>query len=831
MKYLQAVECLVISMDKFIPETKYVEVEFDPFAGPVIERTSPTTDAQREVWVASQLSREASCAYIESVTLCLEGELNGDHIGSAITYLAQRHEGLRSTISANGLLMIIMEQMDIPQAYTDLSALDDKERQARLQAIGEQDMEQPFDLLKGPLFRTHLIRTGEKEHQLRLTGHHVILDGWSMGVVMGDISNAYTAYAEGRQPHLPPAQSFSDFSLAQIDFAASKEFDAVEHYWLELFKGSLPRVDLPTDRPRPLKKTFNSSRIDMEMDPALTQRLRELSTRAGSSLVTTLLTCFEVLIYRLTGDSDLCIGLPAAGQSDFGMNELVGQCANLLALRSTVDGERTFIEHLRQRRSAMLDASDNQKYTFGTLVRRLNVPREPGRIPLCPVVFNIDMDMDSAVSFHDLKHRVVSNPRRFENFELFLNLDGRRDGSMGIEAQYNTDLFDSANIRRWLDLYDTLMRSVTDGPERVIDRLPLMSAPAMQALAALQPVPTPMEGAPLMHAGFVRQADATPERTALRSGNASLSYRQLDERSNQLAHALRERAIGRGQRIGLCLDRGPDMLIALLAVLKSGAAYVPLDPGFPQARLDYYAEDAQLALLLTGAQVDTAPRAWRADADQRILRMGQNRDWLKQPATPLARDTRFDAKPEDTAYIIYTSGSTGKPKGVCVPHRALANFLQSMQLEPGITGDDRLVAVTTLSFDIAVLELLLPLCVGAEVVLADSETAMDGTRLNQLLVSSGATMMQATPATWRILLDAGWKGGPKFRALCGGEALSAPLAKALLQHSGQLWNMYGPTETTVWSTCARIERADIGIHIGRPIANTTIWILDAYRQS
>ena len=811
-------------MEKFIQEPRYIAVDFDPFAGPAIERTIPSTEAQREVFVASQMGPEASCAYNESVSLELTGALDTARIDGAIAKLVQRHEALRARMSADGLRMVILEHEDIRPAFVDLGGKTAAEQQHELEAIGERDMNTPFDLLNGPVFRVALIKLSADKHLLRLTGHHIVCDGWSLGIMMADISKLYSGV------DLPPAVPYSDYAMAQLDFEQGDGHAEVERYWLDSFKGTPPRVDLPTDRPRPQQKTFSSRRIDLDMDPALVRRLRETATRTGTSLVTTLLTCFEVLVYRLTGDSDLCIGLPAAGQNDFGMKDLVGHCVNLLALRSGIDEARPFADHLKERRSAMLDASDHQKYTFGTLVRKLKVPREPGRVPLVPVVFNIDMNMDDGVAFTGLTHRLISNPRSFENFELFLNIVGRRDGGMGIEVQYNTDLFDDTTIRRWLGLYETLMHSAMDDLSRPIGQLALLPATEVKALAALQPAPVPPEGAPLMHAGFARQAAATPERTALRSGRERLSYRQLNERADQLAHELRARGIGRGQRVGLCLERGPDMMIALLGTLKSGAAYVPLDPGFPQARLDYYAEDAQLALLITGSQVATAPLSWRADAGERVLRMDQDGAWKTRTTTALEPDDKLDAGPEDAAYVIYTSGSTGKPKGVVVPHRAVANFLGSMRREPGITADDRLVAVTTLSFDIAVLELMLPLHTGAEVILADRETAMDGKRLAALLAESGATMMQATPATWRVLLDAGWRGGPAFRALCGGEGLPAPLARALLDRSGQLWNMYGPTETTIWSTCARVEHPERGIHIGHPIDNTTVWILDAYRQ-
>ncbi|HJV95636.1 MAG TPA: amino acid adenylation domain-containing protein, partial [Albitalea sp.] len=397
----------------------------------------------------------------------------------------------------------------------------------------------------------------------------------------------------------------------------------------------------------------------------------------------------------------------------------------------------------------------------------------------------------------------------------------------------NTDLFDAVTIQRWLGAYEMLLRSATRNAQQAVGQLDWLAPAERSALNALQPASTPLVATELMHSAIARQCAATPQRVALRFGDTQLSYLDLDQRSNRLARALRARGIGRGERVGLCVARSADMVVSLLAVLKAGGTYVPLDPGFPEARLAYYAEDAQLALLITETAIATAPTAWRSDAAERVLVIDRDSAWLQESAEPLAPSAQ-DATGEDAAYIIYTSGSTGKPKGVCLPHRAVANFLASMQREPGIAAHDRLAAVTTLSFDIAVLELLLPLTIGAQVVVVPRDTAMDGNLLRSLLETSGATMMQATPGMWRMLLDTDWQGGASFKALVGGESCPPDLAHALLSRCGELWNMYGPTETTVWSTVWHVDRALVaqrGMSIGRPIANTSVWIVDERMQA
>ena len=562
----------------------------------------------------------------------------------------------------------------------------------------------------------------------------------------------------------------------------------------------------------------------------MTSGLRKLSASAGRSLYATLFGGFAALLHRLTEQEDLVVGIAAAGQMASEMHSLVGHCVNLLPIRIAADAQTTFDALAGRASSTLLDSFEHQNLTYGTLLKKLPVARDPSRLPLVSVLFNVDSQAP-VVELPGLTVESSTIPRAFENFELFLNVVPQA-GGMQMEAQYNADLFDQSTISRWLSMYECLLRSALRDPLQTVAELDLLSATDIRALVDMQPAPLPLAGLALAHAGFAAQAAVQPERPALRHGAEQMSYGELEAQSNKLAHALRARGVAREQRVGLCLERGNEMVVALLAVLKAGAAYVPLDPAFPQARLDYYAQDAQLSLLVTNSSVAAAPRAWCVDAAQRVLLLDLDQDWKQQSASPLA-PSGLDAQSEDAAYVIYTSGSTGKPKGVCVPHRAVANFLQSMQREPGIAAQDRMAAVTTLSFDIAVAELLLPLAAGAEAVVVPRDVAMDGNRLRALLEAEQITVLQATPGMWRLLLDAQWPGAPGFRAWIGGESVPADLALELLDRATELWNLYGPTETTVWSTIWRMQRDAIatrGVSIGRPIANTTVWILDAQRR-
>lgn len=803
-------------------------VEFDPFAGALVERVIPTSEAQREVWLADKLSREASLAFNESISLRLRGALDVAALTGALSALLARHDALRSTVSPDGTELLVSAAAPCTLERVDLAGLTDEQRQHALREATHLAVETPFDLEQGPLLRATLYRLAEREHLLLMTGHHIVCDGWSWGLITDDLGALY-AEQTGAAPGPDPASSYASYVAWENAQIGTPELEGHERFWLERFAGaSLPVLELAPDRPRAPVRSFNSRRVDWMLDAELVAALRGVGAKAGASAFATLFSGFAATLHRLTGQDDLVIGVPAAGQSASGMTDLVGHCVNLLPVRVVIDGKQAFADFVRQSGTALLDAFDHQTLTYGSLLKKLPVRRDPSRLPLVSVMFNVDQAIKSTSNaYPGLEVSFSSNPRHFENFELFVNA-AQHDGGLCLECQYNTDLFDAATIERWMRAYEALLRSVIADPAQPIARLDWITPTERTALEALQPRAVTLDAQALMHSAIVRQCALTPQRTALRHGDASLSYAELEQRSNRLSRTLRERGVGRGDRVGLCLSRGFDMVVSLLAVLKAGATYVPLDPGFPQARLAYYAEDAQLSLLLTESTITTAPQAWRSDAAQRVIRLDQDRAWLDAPDTPLAPSAR-DADPESAAYIIYTSGSTGKPKGVCLPHRAVANFLASMRVEPGIGVDDRLAAVTTLSFDIAVLELLLPLCAGAQVIIVPRETAMDGNLLRGLLESSGASLMQATPGMWRMLLDTPWRGAPNFKALVGGEALPPDLAFDLLDRCGELWNMYGPTETTVWSTLWRVDREAVakrGVSIGRPIANTSVWILN-----
>ena len=792
--------------------------DFDPFAFGTISGVIPSTEAQREVWLAHQLGGDASLAYNESVDLKLDGLLDTVALQAALVALVARHDALRASFSLDGTELIVVESGAFGLPLHDLSGLG---AEARCQAMADahaEAVETPFDLERGPLLRADLYRHTQTGHVLMLTAHHAVCDGWSWGVIAEELGQLY-AEQTGQGPALDAAPSYEDYANWARDEAETPAARAQLAYWLGRYPdATLPTLELPLDRARPARRRFTSRRLDVLLPAARVEAARQQGARAGVSLFATLFSLFAALMHRLSQQDDLVIGVPVAGQAASGMTRLVGHCVNLLPVRVAVDGSQPVEALLKTVGSTLLDAFEHQTLTYGTLLKKLPVARDPSRPSLVSVMFNLDRAAaSSGGTFPGLHSKLIGNPRHFENFELFLNAVPVADGLM-LELQYNTGLFDERSVQRWLALYTEALERLTHTAGANVDEVMACSAQDAALLQSFNATAAPFDAKVRIDALIARQAQATPDAIAVRAGGTSLSYRELDRQANGLAIALQAQGIGPDDLVGLCCGRNAHMLVALLGIFKSGAGYVPLDPAFPRERLEFMVDDAQLRVAVTDEDSDaTAPL-------QALARVRADQAVPGDTAPTQAGDA------EGVAYVIYTSGSTGRPKGVRVPHRAVVNFLTSMAREPGLTADDRLLAVTTLSFDIAVLELQLPLVVGACVVIADADQVRDPRVLRALSDAEQVTVIQATPSLWRMLLDVDWQppeGSVRFQALIGGEPLPPALAERLLDSGATLWNMYGPTETTVWSSCHRVLQADGVIPIGRPIANTGFLVLDA----
>ncbi|MGN7205929.1 amino acid adenylation domain-containing protein [Pedobacter sp. SAFR-022] len=794
--------------------TKYIPVDFDPFGETKeIERITPTNDSQKEIWLACMFGgEEANLAYNESISLDFEGNLQVDDFKRAVRGLILRHEALRSTFSADGEWIFTYKDFPVDFVLEDLSPLGASARRALNESINKE-LAIALNLQEGPLFKVYLHKLAANLHVFTIIKHHAVCDGWSSGIILEDISKMYNAYTKGLSVAMGKAWQMSDYVKNERLFKTSADYQTTESYWLDLYKGKIPVVDLPTDYPRVSPRGYKGMRLDFELGKGLLDQLKVLAGKSGASLVTTLLTAFEVFLHSKTRQHELVVGLPASGQAASGLNDVVGHCVNLLPIKTVIDPTRSFKQHLKIRKSAILDAYEHQRLTFGELIKKLYIPRDGARITLVPVIFNIDMGMDQAVSFDGLKHSLISNPRAYETFDIFLNATGSKN-KLVLEWSFNTGLFKPETIEIFHRDFTAILEKIVLNSDVIISSL----AQHEEHELAISVEQSGLKFSSIND--LLEQVYRSyPAKTAVSFNGQHLSYNALNTKVNQLANKLIVQGVMPGDFVAVFIDRSADMLVSLLAILKASAVYIPLDPSYPKDRIEFMLEDSGANFLLISRKY----QGYYQDRTTEIIAEIEDQTDLSVPLpdfTPVSGS--------DLAYVLYTSGSTGKPKGVKISHGNLSNFLLSMLDQPGINKDDKLLAITTISFDIAGLELFLPLIAGAEVIIADAASAKDGRILADMITESGITMMQATPSTWQMLIDSGWSGSSSLKILAGGEALTDQMAKHLLPRSSELWNMYGPTETTIWSTLKQIRQDDRTITVGHPIRNTRIFILDEH---
>jgi myxalamid-type nonribosomal peptide synthetase MxaA len=733
--------------------------------------------------------------------------------GQCLDEVVQRHDILRMSfgMTDGAPAGTIAERVTVPLRV--LTGVGETERDR----VFGQDARTPFDLAAAPLLRVTIAPVGAGECLIQLTMHHLISDGFSNGVFFREFGELYRARAAGLDPALPPLPfQFADFAWWERQRLEGSDGALLVKPWTAELSGAPAQLALPSDHPRPARMTYSGDRTALDIPDALFARVQSRSKEHGVTPFVTMLAAFAVVLQRYSMQDDLVIGVPVANREESGTEALIGPFLNTLAIRLDLAGDPAFAAVVEQAERVTLAGFGRQSVPFEKVLQSVRIKRDPSRSPLFQTVFNFQFDRSGAAGGPGFELKEVHNGTC--QFDLLVSLVAG-SGTIDGHVDYYSDVYGAASVRTLIGSYLAVLSAVTQDWQLPIQSIPLRPAGEPGPPDGTSGPPTAYDDSACVDELIVGQARRTPDRVALVGQGRSVSYRELDEQTAALAGRLTARiGAGAGAHVAIYLPRSVDMVLAALAVLRAGFAYIPLDPAYPRDRIGFIVADAQIAALL-------APRAARAslpETDVPTIFIDED-----DPAAGGPRAGPRSAR--DRAYSIYTSGSTGTPKGVQVLHRSVVNLLDSMRKTPGLGQDDVLLAVTSPSFDIAALEMFLPLMVGARAVIADVADVTDGARLARLLDTHRVTFMQATPATWHLLTDSGWSGRAGLRALCAGETFPPALAEKLLTRCSEVWNCYGPTETTIYSTLHRVTVEDLragAIPIGRAIQNTSAYVLD-----
>ena len=779
----------------------------------------PLSFAQQRLWFLDQLE-PGSSLYNMPAALRARGKLVHAALGETLGEICRRHESLRTRFaSEDGIgAQIIDRESTLAVTCVDLGGLEPPTQEPLLRELAKLDAQRAFDLSRNPLLRSTLVRLAHTDHVVLFAMHHIVSDGWSMGVLVQEFGALYPSYEDGLVSGLAelPFQ-YPDYSSLQLDESFQDPFSLQKDYWLDQLSGVPALLELPTDRPRSAVQTSRGSHLRFSLSRELLSRAESLGRAEGATLFMTLLAVYQTLLMRYTGQSDICVGSPIAGRRHSELEGLIGLFMNTLVLRSRTSATQTFREFLGCVREASLDAQANQDFPFEQLVDALGVERSLSHSAIFQVMFVLQNAPSSSLSLPDLELNTLAAESGVSKFDQTLDWVETSEG-LSCTLEYNTDLFDSSTIARMSQHFERLFEHALSAPDVCLGDLTLLSDEEQaQLLSQWNDTATDYRDDKCIHELFEEQAARTPDSVALVFDDEHLTYNELCARSEDVATTLIGFGVAADVLVALIMDRCLEMVVGLLGILRSGAAYIPLDPELPSERLASTLEDGQPGIVLAQRCFCNKLTA----TSSRILYMD---DILGVPQT--AQNASLCANGlANLSYVIFTSGSTGRPKGVAVGHQALSNFMISMRESPGLSRKDRLVAVTTVSFDIAALEIYLALLVGARVVVAGNNVVNDGWQLGKLCEDVGATVLQGTPSTWRLLVEAD-SVRPGLKSLCGGEALPLDLAETLLAKNCALWNMYGPTETTIWSSVECVTGADSAGTIGRPIRNTEIRALD-----
>jgi amino acid adenylation domain-containing protein len=778
--------------------------------------------SQKRLWFVQQLG---GASYNISQAFKLEGVLDYALLQDSLNSVIARHSPLRTTfeMDGNALYQIVYEELSIKLGVEEFSEKALSKNDESIQLIIDNEFKQSFNFDGKSPVRAKIFQLSPTEHVFTFVVHQINFDRHSEGLLISELNHLYNNRRAIKNVTLTDFTiDYSNYIIWKQNKERGPDKEIVLNYWKSRLDGITPQ-DLPYDNSRGLTLSANGNRLYLNLPALQVRKLEKIANQQSATLFMGLLAIFKVLIFRWAGIQDIVVGTPFSDRKLSGTKKLIGFFVNSIVLRTQLGDNDTFADILKRISKTCLGAYRYNDLPLEQLVEELQSNRQINRNPIFDLEFVFQKPHKQKLQLDGLDIFPLIPSKASSEYDMTL-IVREKESEYDVSIEYRTDLFEQLTIERLLERYKLLLEKVVEFPNQSVSSHKLLTEEERKLLLETwnnTQVQYPHQLN--IHQLIEKQSDLSPQSIAVIDKTAELTYQELERRANQLAFYLIEQGVKANVLVGICVERNTDMLVCLLAILKSGGAYLPLDKTYPTARIDYMLKDSKVSVLITQSSIITQ----LPSSNLNILlidKIGSDVSKLSSSRPNLVLSA------SNIAYIIYTSGSTGNPKGVKVTHRNVVNFLTGMKSKPGLDFADILVAVTTLSFDIAVLELFLPLISGAKIVIADHETTIDGDKLKNLLIQSKCTIMQATPISWRLLLNAGWRGHASFKVLCGGEALPRDLLSKMLESVDYVWNMYGPTETTVWSTCSKISSDKQAITVGKPINNTEVFVLTPQKE-
>jgi amino acid adenylation domain-containing protein len=807
-----------------------------PPGGPEIrrvagERVLPLSYAQQRLWFLHQMN-PGDAVYNVPVELHLSGDLDRNAIQNSLNEIVRRHEVLRTSfgVREGQPVQEIAAELRLGLEEIDLRRGGEQEREAEVRRMAREEARAPFDLAHGPLLRMKLLQLGDQERVLLVTMHHIVSDGWSMGILVREFRRLYEAEVKGEELALEELQiQYADFAVWQREWLKGEVLEKQLAYWRKQLAG-LPVLELPTDFPRPAVMSHGGGNVEVQLGKELTERLKELARQEGVTPFMSLLAGWQVMLGKYAGQQDVAVGTVIANRNRVEVEKLIGFFANTLVLRTNLAGNPSVSQILKRVRRITLDAYQHQDMPFEKLVEELSPQRDLSRSPLFQVMLVVQNTEPAELQLAGVRLREFVEQSDTAKFDLLLTLAERAEGMVG-RLSYARDLYEAATMERMVGHWLVVLEKMAAEPEQRIGEISLLSGGEREQVLVEWNRTATENGPGWVHEWFEEQVRRKPEAVAVEFAGKQLTYQELNRRANQLGHYLSKLGVEPEVRVGICMERSLEMVVGLMGILKAGGAYVPLDSGYPAERLSYMLEDARAAVIVVQEKlVDVLSRRGdgpvlvQVDAEWERI----SRESCDNPGVHL--------EPTNLAYVIYTSGSTGRPKGAMNTHEGLSNRLQWMQEAYGLGAEERVLQKTPYSFDVSVWEFFWPLMVGARLVVAQPGGHQDPAYLGELIEQEQISTLHFVPSMLRAFLESGRDGregregkwGSVRRVICSGEALGRELAKSCLDRIGaELHNLYGPTEAAIDVTCWKCDREEVekGVAIGRPIANTQVYVL------